>query len=124
MYLKIYINLDTVFCYYQSWATYRQPPATFKPEDIDVNICTHVTYAFVGLNEDGSVRILDHNNEVQKMALSRFTGLRKINPKLKVLVSMGGWNEGSERYSRVIGRKGLRNKLVNSINDFLKKVGI
>lgn len=32
---------------------------------------------------------------------------------------MGGWNEGSERYSRVVGDPVRRTRLVNSIYDFL-----
>ena len=32
---------------------------------------------------------------------------------------MGGWNEGSERYSRVINDPTRRTRLVNSVYDFL-----
>jgi hypothetical protein len=31
----------------------------------------------------------------------RFNELRNRNPNFKTLVAIGGWNEGSERYSRV-----------------------
>lgn len=30
-----------------------------------------------------------------------FVGLKSINPNVKLLVSMGGWGEGSETYSNV-----------------------
>jgi hypothetical protein len=31
----------------------------------------------------------------------RFNDLRKRNPSLKTLVAIGGWNQGSSRYSQV-----------------------
>lgn len=33
--------------------------------------------------------------------MKRFTGLKRQNPNLKALVAIGGWNEGSEKYSQV-----------------------
>jgi len=37
-----------------------------------------------------------------KGAYRRFTDLKKKNPALKTLLAIGGWNEGSEKYSKVI----------------------
>lgn len=31
----------------------------------------------------------------------RFNDLKGINPSLKTMIAIGGWNEGSEKYSRV-----------------------
>lgn len=28
-------------------------------ENIDANLCTHIAYSFVGLNADGSLKLLD-----------------------------------------------------------------
>lgn len=86
-----------------------------------MNSCTHVTYSFIGLNDDGTTRILDNTHAVQRNGLTRFVDLRKKQPKLKVLVSMGGWSEGSERYSKVIGDRVKRARLVNSVYDFVVK---
>lgn len=113
--------LDNIFCYFGSWAAYRQSHGHFDVEDIDVNRCTHITYSFIGLNEDGTVRILDNTHAVIRNGLSRFVALRKKQPTIKVLVSMGGWNEGSERYSRVVGDRVKRGRLVNSVYDFIYK---
>lgn len=75
------------------------------------------------MNEDGTVRILDVANDINRNALGRFVGLRQTNPRLKVLVSMGGWNEGSERYSRVVGNPETRTRLVNSVYEFVTQWG-
>ena len=48
------LNLLTCYgykrvCYYTNWSQYRKGIARFVPENIDVNICTHLIYAFAKL---------------------------------------------------------------------------
>lgn len=50
----------------------------------------------------------------------RFVGLRKVNPKLKVLVSMGGWKGDADRYSLIIADPVRRARLITSIQDLLE----
>jgi chitinase len=52
-------------CYFQSWATYRPELGKFDVETIDPNLCTHLIYAFVGINSDAEVTILDPWNDIQ-----------------------------------------------------------
>lgn len=90
-------------------------------EAIDPNLCTHVIYTFVGLTWEGQVNILDNENEIVLKALERFAALRTKNPSLKVMVAMGGWNEGSTVYSHVASSSSLRTAMVNSVVAFLQK---
>ena len=39
-------------CYYTNWAQYRPAPMTFYPENIDVNLCTHLVYAFAQITNN------------------------------------------------------------------------
>lgn len=39
-----------VICYFTNWAWYRQEGGKFLPEDIDVDLCTHVLYGFAVLD--------------------------------------------------------------------------
>lgn len=39
-----------VVCYISTWAVYRPSHGSFALENIDPNLCTHVVYAFAGLN--------------------------------------------------------------------------
>lgn len=49
--------------------------------------------------------------------------LKKKRSSLKLIISMGGWNEGSERYSEVAADPKLRKNMVNSVVDFVNTWG-
>lgn len=69
------------------------------------------------------MRILDDWNEIQRGALRRFVQLKQKRPALKTLISMGGWSEGSARYSQVVGNPQTRTVLVNSVFNFVNQWG-
>ncbi|GFV83266.1 probable chitinase 2 [Trichonephila clavipes] len=114
-----------VVCYYGSWAVYRPDNGKFPVEEIDPFICTHLVYGFVGLGFDNRIRCLDPYYDLEenygKGAFKRFTGLKKINPELKTIVAIGGWNEGSTRYSNMAASSGTRKIFVDSVVEFLQK---
>ena len=37
-------------CYYTNWSQYRPEGAKYFPEDIDVNLCSHLIYAFATMS--------------------------------------------------------------------------
>ena len=84
-------------------------------------------YSFVGLTDDGEVRILDAWNDLAdgggKDNMKKFNDLRQQSPGTKTMVAIGGWNEGSTRFSRITANPSLRSKLVTSIVNFVKKHG-
>ncbi|XP_035724666.1 acidic mammalian chitinase-like [Vespa mandarinia] len=116
-----------IVCYFGSWAVYRQDAGKFDIDDIDPNLCTHIIYTFIGLNSDGNVRILDPWQDLPddygKNGFGRFNNLRKNNTNIKTMIAIGGWNEGSVKYSNVVANPTLRAKFVNSVVQFLKKYG-
>ncbi|XP_071452321.1 chitinase-3-like protein 1 [Hetaerina americana] len=116
-----------VVCYLGSWATYRPGDGRFEVEYIDTSLCTHVIYSFVGIGEDGAVNILDTWNDLStnggKGALKRFNALKSRNPNLKTIVAIGGWNQGSATFSRVVNNAGSRKRFVSNAVAFLKEYG-
>jgi len=56
--------LDKVFCYFGSWAGGRAGNGAFSVESINANLCTHIAYSFIGLNTDGSVKLLDSGSNL------------------------------------------------------------
>nr|AKH04311.1 chitinase [Periplaneta americana] len=114
-----------VFCYYGSWATYRWGIATFEVDNIDTRLCTHIVYAFTGLR-DGVIVSLDEYNDYEenwgKGLMKKFTTLAKNNG-IKALVGLGGWNEGSVKYSEMAATQAGRETFADSAVAFLQKQG-
>lgn len=83
----------------------------------DPNVMTHINYAFGHVNDsfDG-VRI--DNPERLKMIV----GLKQQNPKLKVLLSIGGW--GSGRFSEMAASKDNREKFANDCQRVEEEYGL
>ena len=50
-------------------------------------------------------------------------GLKDVNPDLKVLACMGGWNENSAIYSQVSAHPEKRSTMVQSVLTYLQKYG-
>lgn len=51
---------------------------------------------------------------------NKFTLLKQKHHHLKVLLAVGGWNEGSEKYSKMAGDSELRKKFVQSALQLIK----
>ena len=114
-------------CYYGTWSVYRPGNGKFDVENIDPFVCTHVIYAFAGLGTDNQIQSLDPWNDLPdnwgKNGFGRFVGLKKRNPQLKTLLAIGGWNEGSLKYSNMVASKKNRRVFINSVIDLLSKYG-
>jgi chitinase len=57
-------------------------------DSIDVWRLSHVNYAFVDIKDN---RAWLHNEKTDTTNLRKLSGLKKINPSLKILISIGGW---------------------------------
>ncbi|XP_022252902.1 titin-like [Limulus polyphemus] len=86
-----------IVCYFSNWAAYRPGLAKFTPENINPYLCTHLIYAFAALNKDYELKPYDPYNDIEQGNYKKFVGLKTYNPKLKMMVAIGGWNEGSKR---------------------------
>lgn len=116
---------ENIVCYFGSWAVYRPGNGKIDIPDIDPTLCTHLIYTFVGLNGDGTIKIIDPWADLPdgggKDGYNRFNRLRNLNPNAKTLIAIGGWNEGSVIYSRVVGNAKLRRSFVNNAVKFVQK---
>lgn len=119
--LTTIIYAENVIGYFGSWSNYRPGDGNFKVEDIDASLYTHIIYSFFGLNSDGTIKSLDSWLDYDLRAVERCTNLKKINPKLKVMVAIGGWNAGSKVFSDVAANPSLREKFANEAVNFCKE---
>lgn len=108
-----------VVAYYSSWKVY----STCKIEDIDPTLFDVLIYAFAGLNTDGTIRVLDDWADIQLQGFKKFNELKARNPRLKTLLAVGGWNEGSTKYSDMVRMPEMRRSFINSCRTFIKSYG-
>lgn len=81
----------------------------------DVNLVTHINYAFGHVNETFDGVLLPEGN-----GLSQVVGLKKVKPSLKVLLSIGGWGSGrfSEMASDPLKRKSFARDCARIVKEY------
>ncbi|XP_050358881.1 probable chitinase 2 [Nymphalis io] len=113
-------------CYLASWAMFRKPPVKFEISDIDPTLCTHIVYAFAGLDEVSHTikslnQWLDIERDSGNAGYKKLTGIKKRYPHIKVTLSLGGWNEGSVKFSKMAGNRWERLRFIRSVMQYLEK---
>lgn len=88
-------------------------------EKYEIDKLTHLVFSFTNL-KGNKINIKDKEDEER---LKRFVALKAKYPKLKVLVSFGGWG-GCETCSDVFASDSGRKEFVASVNDLLKKYSV
>ena len=117
-----YAACQKIVCYVTNRAQYRPDPAKFFPENIDPFMCTHVIYAFANL-ENNKLAPFEWNDESTpsfKGLYERTTDLKKVNPNLKVLLAVGGWNMGSGPFISIVSSTATIDQFVSDSVTFLK----
>jgi chitinase len=141
--------------YYTNWSQYRGDPRKFMPSSIDPALYTHILYAFGDIMYDGkpgkdaknfSIAPLEWN-DIKEWTIGAnpeghmidVINLKSVNPDLKVLVSLGGWNFNEPTwtpsqphhqststawiFSRIIELPAERANFIKSILDFCADYG-
>lgn len=74
-------------------------------EDIDPDLCTHIVYQYAKLGYESIIEPYDSYLDLREnwglAAYERTVALKQKNANLKVLISIGGINESSKKYSEV-----------------------
>nr|WNT43924.1 chitinase 2 [Monochamus alternatus] len=112
-----------IVCYVEGKATYRKEPLNFSPEELDAFACTHVIYAYASIDPHTFEMISnDEEFDIVQGGYRAITGLKRLNPNLKVLISLGGGREdGSHRFSSLISSARHRRDFIRSAISFLKQ---
>ncbi|XP_036361230.1 chitinase-3-like protein 1 isoform X1 [Octopus sinensis] len=121
---KVY-GANQIFCYYTSFAQTRRGIGKFVPENINPYLCTHIIFAFVDVSRDGRSLVPVNDNDVQpeRGLYDRTLALKRKNPKLKILLAVGGWNIGSQPFLPMISNRFNRYAWVRNVVRYLRRYG-
>ncbi|KAI1283831.1 Endochitinase [Halotydeus destructor] len=113
-----------VVCYFSAWAAGREAPMNYDIEDIRGDLCTHVIYSFIGLDDaTWKLKLIDPEYDIDKLGFQRFVGLKKKYADLKVLLAVGGWAEGGEKYTKMVETRERRDIFVADVMDYMTRYG-
>ncbi|CAH1403768.1 unnamed protein product [Nezara viridula] len=113
-----------VTCYVAAWAVNR---GKWNISEADTKHCTHIIYAYMGMNENTSEimnvdPLIDLEEEGKgKAQLKQLTELKKANPDLKILASVGGWLQGSVKFSEMARTSSKSTTFINSLIKFIRQ---
>ncbi|XP_059052233.1 mucin-2 [Achroia grisella] len=110
-----------VVCYYTNWSVYRPGTAKFNPQNINPYLCTHLIYAFGAFTKENTLKPFDKYQDIEKGGYAKFVGLKTYNKNLKTLLAIGGWNEGSTRFSPMVASRERRKEFVRNAIKFLRQ---
>ena len=85
-------------------------------------MCTHLIYSFAGL-QGNKIVSLDPEMDIDKGQYAEALALKATNPDLKVMIAIGGWNEGVKKYSQMASSASNRQEFVDSVVEFLELHG-
>lgn len=118
--------------YFTEWGVYGR---NFHVADIPANLITHINYAFANLSADGQCILGDAYAATDKFypgdswdagvlrgSFNQLKKLKQAHPKLKTLISVGGWT-WSNNFSAVASTAAGRSLLAQSCVDFAAKYG-
>jgi len=91
-----------------------------RTDSIDVSRLTHINYAFVDIKDN---RAWLHNGKSDEINLTKLAALKAKNPKLKILISIGGWT-WSKHFSDAVLTDTSTKNFAKSAVDIVAKYGL
>lgn len=83
----------------------------------DPNMFTHLIYSFTDFNDDCDGVVIKHPDKLQEMV-----DLKKQNPDLKVMISVGGYKK--EGFSEMAADKKKRKSFVKNVTHIVDSLGL
>lgn len=105
-------------CYYSGWAVNRPPPNNLDAQNIDADLCTHLVFAFAGL--ESNTTLLKAASKQDQMMYSSFTNLKQKNPQLKTMLAVGGWTIRSAPFTYLVQSQAHMYQFANNTVRFLR----
>ncbi|XP_063446433.1 acidic mammalian chitinase-like [Mytilus trossulus] len=111
-------------CFFTNWSQYRPGIGKYTADKIDPFLCTHVIYAF-GKVSGNTIQPYEENDITQssKGQYEMANELKLINPELKVLLAIGGWNHGSGPFSTLVSNQSNMDAFSENSLNYLRTHG-
>ena len=103
--------------YYPAWKSY----SGYTPDKLEASKLSHINYAFANIGQDNKIKLGYPDKDPGNFR--KLNELKKINPDLKILISVGGWN-WSGQFSNTASTQTARTTFAKSCVDFIVKYGI
>ena len=106
MFVTVPSEGNEIICYFENWAQYRAQPTGTPPSCVPsslmpiANMMTCLNYSFLLFNIDASVNpptvtndwTVNNSEWNDPVLLQQAVALKTVNPKLKIFITLGGWN--------------------------------
>ncbi|KAL1512585.1 hypothetical protein ABEB36_002154 [Hypothenemus hampei] len=113
-----------VICYHGTWSHYRSGNGNFPISLTPTDLCTHYIYAFAGLDAStNQVVSLDSWLDFNLNGFQNAIALKQSNKDLKVLLAVGGYSQGSARFSNMAAHQSTRATFIQSALTFVQTHG-
>ncbi|XP_037562568.2 endochitinase-like [Dermacentor silvarum] len=114
-----------VVCYYYGWANTRPHPANYGVNNIPGDLCTHVNFAYAGVNpETWELRSEVPEYESNRELFKNFTAIKTKYPQLKTLLSVGGWQHPIGVFSALVANADRRALFIESVLLWMKEYNL
>ncbi|XP_075167846.1 putative chitinase 10 [Haematobia irritans] len=110
-------------CYYEANSFRRPGGGNYVPEYIHPFACTHLSYAYFGIDSNGLITDPNAQLDSKEDLIKRTLSLKWKNPKLKVYAVVGGPNEKSRDYADMAADYATRETFIDSVAAFLQNHG-
>ncbi|XP_012412110.1 LOW QUALITY PROTEIN: acidic mammalian chitinase-like [Trichechus manatus latirostris] len=118
--LALLLQLGTatkIVCYFTSWSQYHPGIVHYMPENVDLCLSIQIIYAFAGM-ANNQIKTIEWNDEALSVGIN---SLKNYNTEQKALLSVGGWNFGTQGFSNMVTIAENHQTFIQSAIQFLKK---
>ena len=98
----------------------------YTVDNINPNLCTHLLYTFAALDKGTfNISVKDPDADIINKGYEKSVALKLTNPKLKVMISLGGWRPQEDDkpknvYDELTKNSSTIDRFVSSVMDFLQ----
>ncbi|XP_053671240.1 endochitinase-like [Anopheles nili] len=109
-------------CYFTNWSPGRAGEYAFGIDDIPLDLCTHVTYTFAGVDEHTfELKPTIREFDVLQQGYERFANLKKVRPNVKLSLAVGGWAHGAVPFQKMAATLTGRETFIASTIEFMQR---